>query len=220
MKKFLYVTLLALCWACSTTAPQKDKMEHLVSKLSFYKPDRLKLLGDFDGDGTQDTLIEQVYSSLRHRDLDSVPDPLQNDKDSITSWFDMESLEVLLVSPNDTLHLGPSLGLYCLINVGDHNMDRGDEVAVVLDSLDYSKTNVCSIYALCKGQWMVLHQFSIHEDAFEMMNDEGLEKYTHIKGYLERKEERWCYSDYLSARGIDSTSRNVKWQMLKLPACP
>lgn len=220
MKNILYIPCLAICLACSTTAPQKDKMEHLVPKLSFYKPDKLELKGDFDGNGTQDTLRELVYSSLRRMDMDSIPDPFQNDRDSVEAWLYDQNSEVQIIALEDTLHLGLAQGLYCLINMGDNNKDGKDEVAVVLDSLDHSKTNACTIYSLCKGKWRPLRRFTIHEDAFDAMNDEGLERYSYIKGYLEQRNGKWLYSDYLSGQGMDSVSKVIKWQALQLPACP
>lgn len=220
MKNILYTLCFLLCVACSTTAPQKDKMEHLTSKMSFYKPEKLKITGDFDGDARKDTVFEKLYSSMRRMDLDSVPDPFQNDRDSITSWFDIENSELLIVSNIDTLHLGLAQGLYCMINIGDNNKDGKDEIAIAVDSLDYTKTNVCTIYTLCHGEWTLLKKFGIHEDTFDAMNDESTESPTYIKDYLEQKQGRWWYSDYLSDQGIDTTSKLVKWQELRLPACP
>jgi hypothetical protein len=100
-------------------------------------------------------------------------------------------------SNRDTLYLGEAQGLYCLINIGDNNSDGKDEIAIVVDLLDYSRVNICRIYTLCNNKWIVLKQFTINEDAFNDLTGDKASIFNEIRGYLEKQKGKWHYRDLL-----------------------
>lgn len=116
----------------------------------------------------------------------------------------------------DTLQIGVAQGLYCLINLGDLNADGKEEIALVVDHLDFSGVNQCEIYSYCSNQWTLLKRFSIHEEAFIYMTENAL-RFDAIKGYLEKRDGRWMYLDYEKA--LVSDEADSKMMPLKVDLC-
>jgi len=188
--------------------------------LHFHKLTKINVIGDFDGDGKEDTIFQHNFSKLYNREIDSSADPLQvntSNRDNVIKWFYGQESDVYLTinhSSNDTLHLGTAQGLYCLLNIGDNNSDGKDEVAFVVDYCDYSQANNCKIYTLCKGKWNELQQYAVHEDAFAFSSDTS-PRFKGIKGYLENRNGNWFYLDY----DKDILKGNEKMTPLKLNKC-
>lgn len=181
-----------------------DKMETL------HKLEKLFCVGDFDGDGKKDTIFEHNFSKLKKEEIETAPDPVKNDWEEVIKWFHKQDSDLYLSFKNsnkDTLHLGKALGLYCLLNIGDNNFDGKDEIAFVVDHLDFSNLNSCKIYSLCKGRWIELKQFNIDESAFDFTST----TLSGIKNYLEKKDHKWFYKDNLQ--------KDPKMQLLKLEKC-
>jgi len=161
------------------------------SELVFRKLENLKVVGDFKGNGTKDTLFQFNFSNTTKTELVSAPDPFQNDWDKVREWFYHQDTDVLLRFKSDdkaVLHLGTAQGLYCLINIGDINADGKDEIALVVDQLDDSRINTCKIYSICDSQWLVLKEFDVFEGAFDFKNTSNqMPIFTFIKDFLEEK---------------------------------
>ena len=123
-----------------------------------------------------------------------------------------------MLNNNETerLHLGLAQGLYCLINIGDINSDGKDEIALVIDYLDWSSVNSCKIYTLCNNKWTLLQQFAIHEMAFDFEGGQS-PIFSDIKGYLEKHRGRWLYLDYLD--DMNEETERLKMQPLILDKC-
>jgi hypothetical protein len=117
----------------------------------------------------------------------------------------------------DTLHLGTAHGLYCLINIGDNNADGKDEIALVIDRLDFSRVNSCQIYSICNNKWTLLKQFSIHEGSFDFTTDKA-PKFDNIKDFLEKQNGKWVYKDYLQD-DYERLEDVGKMMTLKLDRC-
>jgi len=176
-----------------STVPKKQEVEIKLRKL-----EKHFVVGDFDGDRKNDTLFQHNYSRLTKAELDSAADPFQQEWDTVINWFYDQNTDLYLAMNNKncgTLHLGTAQGLYCLINVGDNNADGKDEIAFVIDHLDFSRVNSCKIYSLCNSKWKQLMTFAIHEDAFNFTGDRP-QVFTEITGYLEQHKKRWVYHDY------------------------
>lgn len=173
----------------------KDSSELVLKKLT-----KLKVVGDFKGNGTKDTLFQSNFSEKFKKELVNAPDPFQNDWDKVQEWFYDQDADVLLkfkYADSAILHLGIAQGLYCLINVGDTNSDGKDEIALVIDNLDDSRINTCKIYSFCNNQWVVLKAFDIFEEAFDFENTNNqMPNFTFIKDFLEQKNGKWYYKDY------------------------
>lgn len=189
-------------------------------KVKLHKLKKLFVVGDFDGDGVKDTIFQHNYSLLTKAEIDNAADPFQNDWDIVEKWFYDQDPDVnLTINTNNrnVLHLGPAQGLYCLINIGDNNADGKDEIAFVIDYLDFSRVNSCKIYSLCNNKWTLLKQFGIHEGAFDFTPGE-IATFEHIKDFLEKKNGKWVYKDYL--QDSDDNEEEVgKMLQLKLDRC-
>lgn len=162
---------------------------------------KLYTVGDFDGDGKTDTLFQHNYSLLRHTEIDSAADPFKNEWDTVVNWFYRQDPQIYICFNKintDTLKLGAGQGLYCLLNIGDNNKDGKDEIAFVVDYLDYSRVNSCKIFSLCENKWLQLKQIGIHEDAFNFNSEVNPNPvFPEINEYLEKRKGKWMYKDYL-----------------------
>jgi hypothetical protein len=220
MKIFLLIVLL-LCISYSKVDRKSDflKISFTDTTDILRKTDKMKTLhkleklfcvGDFDGDGKKDTIFEHNFSKLKKEEIETAPDPVKNDWEEVIKWFHKQDSDLYLSFKNsnkDTLHLGKALGLYCLLNIGDNNFDGKDEIAFVVDHLDFSNLNSCKIYSLCKGKWTELKQFNIDEIAFDFTSTTS----SGIKNYLEKKDNKWFYKDNLQ--------KDPKMQLLKVNNC-
>ena len=176
-----------------------------MDSMAFQKLNKLFVVGDFDGDGIRDTVFQHTVSLRTGKEIVHTPDPFQHEWDNMVKWFDDQEAEVYLtmnIQNPDTLHLGFAQGLYGLINVGDNNADGRDEIALVIDHLDFSAVNSCKIFSLCKGQWTLLKQFGVLEDAF-VLTDEQAHAFDQIAGFLENRNGKWMYRDYLPQEDVD-----------------
>ncbi len=196
----------------SDTAFFIKKLTH--ENIYLRKLTKLYAIGDFDGDGKKDTVYQHNFSKLHHTEIDSSADPFQNELDIVSKWFYDQQSDVFLTinkRHQDTLHLGTAQGLYCLLNVGDNNLDGKDEIAFVTDYCDFSQLNSCGVYSLCGGKWKQLFNFQIHEDAFSFTSD-SMPTFTNIRGYLEKKDGKWFYLDYYRnfIEGDLKVEKNVK----------
>lgn len=91
--------------------------------------------------------------------------------------------------------MGVAGGLYCLINIGDNNKDKKDEIAFVIDYNNFTNITPCYIYALCNNKWKKLKEFKIHENVFIVEGD-SVPTYKQINGFLEYRKNSWFYMDY------------------------
>ena len=208
-------------------ADENDKLQPPVNvmeaeKIKLHLLQKLSIAGDFDGDGQKEILFQHNFSKLTKKEIDYAADPYANDWDTVVQWFDHQQADIYLALNKkncDTLHLGLGQGLYCLINIGDNNKDGKDEIALVVDYLDYSRVNTCSIYSLCRNQWKLLQEFGIHEGAFDIVSDDKLfPNFTEIKEYLEKHDGKWVYKDYLD--DFSDKKKDVgKMKPLKLLRC-
>lgn len=198
----------------ATISPQQKE------KIILQPLDKLFVIGDFDGDKKQDTLYQHNYSKLTKSEIKFAPDPYQNDWDQVINWFYKQEANVYLNMNNNLrskLDLGAAQGLYCLINIGDNNHDGKDEIALVMDKLDYSNINTCKIFSLCNNQWTLLKEFGIHEDAFNFTTKK-MPVFTQIKDYLEKISGEWVYKDY-SQNEYDRAEDVGKMLPLELNKC-
>jgi hypothetical protein len=176
--------------------------------------------GDFDGDGNREKLVEFISDSLGNStSLENIPEFEEWEdyvnfvfKKGISTHIYMEGKKA------DTLDLGISAGVYCLINIGDINKDKKDEIALVKDLPDFSRLNTCRIYTLCHSKWTELINFNVHEDAFDYYRTAEEPVFNEIKEFLEFHNGKWMYKDYL----IDDyeTAEEVgKMKVLRIPKC-
>ena len=225
MKQTFYIlTLLFGLLSCNSrtekTVDNSTVTKTADDKVKLHKLEKLFVVGDFDGDRNQDTIFQHNFSRLTKSEIEQAADPFQNEWDTVVKWFYDQDADLYLTinkSGNDSLSFGTAQGLYCLINIGDNNADGKDEIALVIDYLDFSRVNSCKIYSLCKDQWTLLKQFGIHEDAFNFTSEKA-PLFKIIKEYLVNHDGKWVYKDY-SQEGYDNPEDVGKMLPLKLDKC-
>lgn len=204
MAKYIISILISALGFLGCKNSTKSTSDKAIAKVSNYnsiklhKLEKLSAVGDFDGDQKPDTIYQHNYSGLTKTEIINAADPFQNEWDSVIKWFYDQDADIYLTinkTKQDTLLLGTAQGLYCLINIGDNNADGKDEIAIVIDCLDFSRVNSCKIYSFCKNKWTLLKQFDIHEDSFNFNSDKA-PIFTEIKDFLEHKNGKWLYKDY------------------------
>jgi len=202
------------------TVDHSTTPKHVRNNIKLHKLEKLFVVGNFDGDKQKDTIFQHNYSTLTRTEIEYSADPFKNDWDTVVKWFYEQGANLYLtISKNnqDTLHLGTAQGLYCLINIGDNNTDGKDEIALVIDHLDFSRVNSCKIYSFCKNKWTLLKQFGVHEDAFNFTSDKA-PLFGNIKDFLEKQNGKWVYKDYLQD-GYETQEAVGNWLKLQLDKC-
>lgn len=223
MNRTLYIVALALgLFGCN--GKSDETVDHSTvpkaagDKIKLSKLEKLFVVGDFDGDQQMDTIFQHNYSRLTRTEIDSSADPFANDWDTVAQWFYDQDADLYLTlgtNSQDTLRLGTAPGLYCLINIGDNNEDGKDEVALVIDHLDFSSMNSCRIYTLCNDKWALLKQFRINEDAFEYVPADAPPR-DNISDFLEKQNGTWVFKEYPL---YDSDEDVPAMEPLKLESC-
>ena len=205
------IAVIAILYSCNSGESSKQSSQLTSSDSSFsvtytnainlHALNKLFVTGDFDGDGKTDTLFQHNFSLLHHAEIDSAADPFKNEWDTVLNWFYRQDPLIYICfnkTGQDTIKLGAGQGLYCLLNIGDNNKDGKDEIAFVVDYLDYSRVNSCKIYSLCENKLVQLKQIGIHEDAFNFNSDVNPNPdFPEINGYLEKQKGKWMYKDYM-----------------------
>lgn len=223
MKQLFYLFTLLLGLLSCGEKPHNSTVSQKENTVKLRKLKKLFVVGDFDGDGKQDTIFQHNFSRLKNTEIEYAADPFQNEFDTVIYWFYDQDADLFLTLNKhnyDTLHLsiGTAQGLYCLINIGDNNADGKDEIAFVVDYLDFSMVSRCLIYTLCQGKWVRLKEFSIYEEAFSFTNDRDT-IFNTIKDFLEKKNGKWVYKDYYSELDYDNEEDVGKMFPLKLGRC-
>jgi len=225
MKLTLYSFILVLCiYGCTNKDKKKlnnlteieIKLEENQDSIPKHQLKQLYLIGDFDGDKKIDTLYQHIFSKRSNSEIIFSPNPFNVEWDSVVNWFYRQEAELLIRTNNpihDTLKLGIAQGLYCLINIGDNNADGKDEIAFVIDYLDYSRLNSCNIYSLCNNKWLPIMTFGIHENSFDFTDSSNPLKIEEIKNSLEFHDGKWVYKGYTEH---DYKSKDEVWKLLPL----
>jgi len=200
--KVITIIILLIFLECSFIQKQKtlsedssNKINKLSSQDTLVYLKKFSLTGDFNGDGKLDTINQNVIIANSKKQIDYFP---SSQWDTIENYFDRIKADVILTVKNqkcDTLHLGSGGGLYCLINIGDNNKDKKDEIAIVVDYYNFTNISPCNIYTLCNNKWKVLKSFKIHENAFDY-EGQNIPDFKQIKGFLEYRKNKWLYIDY------------------------
>jgi hypothetical protein len=213
MKIPILIILLSITcslFSCRSESDNKDipkneqnreiskKRDTKVEEYFLEDVERKYIVGDFDGDAMQDTIVQSIYSDIDKCELKIVPSVINNEWDEVVDWYYNNAANVILtinMPTSDTLNLGVGQGMYCLINIGDNNSYGRDEIALVVDYCDFSNLNSCKIYSLCDGKWKVLKQFSIWEGAFDYDSEPELD-FSEIKYFLVKANGKWVFQDY------------------------
>ncbi len=215
MKIKISLILITLFILISFT--KKNEVVKVIPRAKSEKLESKSIIGDFDGDKKTDTLFEIHTSGDYKKVITEVP--FIDEYDNMVDYYFKNSIRTSLKSSNNkikNLDLGISFGVYCLINIGDNNNDKKDEIALVIDYCDYSSLNSCIIYSFCNNNWEIIKHFTINENSFDYIESEKLEP-NKINNYLEKKDGKWFYADALEIfRSYDTI---MKMKRLKIKKC-
>lgn len=133
---------------------------------------RLIAEGDFNGDGKIDKLKEAYINQITKGEIFKINFENCNSRDCVDNFFSTNSPRSYLIpiGINDTLFLSfgekayPTFGITGLLNIGNVNEHKGDEIAVVVGWADYSSVTRCQIWTYEHDEWKVIEEFLIHED--------------------------------------------------------
>lgn len=223
-KLFFISTLTIILFACSSANETSEEIsansQTPGDRIFLKKFAPLIITGDFDDDKKTDTITQRIGSKYKKIIFDSIVDPNKNHWDIVENWHFNRGTELRLTINNPKIkdiQLGTSQGLYCLINIGDNNSDKKDEIALVVDRLDASNLNTCKIFSICNGEWKELKEFGVNEDSFDY-TDKNPKVFSEIKNYLEYKDNNWFYKDFQKTEFMN-TDTIVKMDKLKLNKC-
>ena len=152
--------------------------------------------GDFDGNGSVETLSQFITDSLGKR-IAHLQEIENDTRDDYVNGFAAKGYRTGIAiagEEDNTLSFNRAQGVYLLINLGNLNKTKGDEIAIIPDVVDQSRHSYCHVYSLCKGKWQEVFVFSVHEDAFDTFDGTP---YKSLPGILEQKKGKWHYHDYL-----------------------
>jgi hypothetical protein len=129
--------------------------------------ERLTLEGDFDGDGTKETLNEHYVNRETGKELSKIYPDMEYDTlvevvsakhPKLYLSSSNASIKDLQISEQDQL-----FGFLRLKNEGDLNGDGTDEVSYIVNFADWSNLNRFHIVSFRNGQWEELVNFEIRE---------------------------------------------------------
>jgi hypothetical protein len=220
MTKILFVTAIIFTLLNCKTKEVSSLKININKNLEFRKLEKLFVSGEFDSDNFKDTIFQHNFSRLTNSEIEQALSPFSNEWESVVNWFYYQKAGVFLsISNSDTLYLGNAQGLYCLINIGDNNKDGKDEIAFVVDLLDFSNINTCKIFSLNKnGNWCSLKEFEIHEGSFIYESEKARPVFSQIKDFLEKHENQWFFKDN-SQLEYDNEEDVGKLQKLVVEKC-
>jgi len=188
MKPKINIFIVSIClFCCCNNIPKETKKS---SNDSIIQPkattskiidignfnDRLKISGDFDGDGITDTAYESYISELTGKETFKTLDS--------TDW---ERNVELIIKNKPVCRIYSNInftatyvltkeyqqrGVFLFENLGDLNNDKGDELGYIIDWANNSNLNTYHILTLFKNKkWMELFNFPINESVnFEPEN--------------------------------------------------
>jgi hypothetical protein len=221
LKLIFYTYIIFLLVGCNNSTKERDFQirKKQTNKVAFQKLENKFITGDFDGDNIIDTLNQTYFSRNIKNTLTEIP--VIDDHDSLTDYYFKNDIQATLKSKKTNLKnldLGICFGTYSLINIRDNNNDHKDEIALVIDYCDFSVLNSCKIYSFCNNDWKLLNQFNISENAFFYAKDEKLNPNI-ITGFLEKKKNKWFYTDYLENLQSDNPEIETLIKPLKIKSC-
>lgn len=194
-KNYLLVLAFLSFLGCSRTKPGIPIPSTKKPTQTYSIPNTLSIEGDFDGDGHKEKMVSFVSDSTG-KAVNRLPYGEEwNETLDYVFGNGINTKLYIEGKKSDTIKLGTSMGVYCLINLGDINNDKKDEIVLVIDNPDYSSVNTGRIYSLCNGKWSEIKTFGVHEEAFSTENEKTV-VFKEIKGFLEHHKGAWLYADY------------------------
>ena len=220
MKNIISIIITLTLFSCTST--EKDSTIHQtktnktsVSEEDYIVLENLFIEGDFDGDGNTDKII-QIVTDANGNTISKIP--AHEEWEKTVEYILKNNINTKLYLENkrtDTLEIGNSIGLYCLINISDNNKDQKDEIIFVTDLPDYSNLNTARIYTFCNNKWTQLKTFTINESISFNWEGEVKPTFKDIPGFLSMHNNNWVYTEY----NDDYIYNPEKMEKLIVPKC-
>lgn len=216
-KNYLFALAFLSLLGCSRSKPETPIPSTKKPTQTYSIPNTLSIEGDFDGDGHKEKMVSFVSDSTG-KAVNRLP--YGEDWAETLDYVFGNGINTKLYiegKKSDTIKLGTSMGVYCLINLGDINNDKKDEIVFVIDNPDYSSVNTGRIYSLCNGKWSEIKTFGVHEEAFSTENEKTV-VFKEIRGFLEQHKGKWLYADYAD-EGYTMYPPPEQMKPLRVPSC-
>lgn len=128
---------------------------------------RFVLVGDFNGDQIQDTLIEHFVDAQTKAETNKFFENLDILNYQGDEMLDHQIYSYMLTNTLaiDTFPYTSDLGIMYGETIGDIDGDGGDEIGVVQYHADYSSVNTYSIYTY-KNAWKLYYSFEVRDWEF------------------------------------------------------
>ncbi len=184
---------------------------------------RFEISGDFDGNGTVETLTEKYVDAPTNREINKFWDFGSFDEqrfgvsayDTEVQWACERNPKSVLVCSDSTVQPfelsrgGQLFGVLSLENEGDLNGDGADEISYVMDWADWSNCNSVRLATFKSGRWEAVDSQQILESDFYY--EEGAKPPPRPKYYLKKADGRvFCKGRDFEKRGGD-----YAWKQLR-----
>jgi len=127
---------------------------------------RFVLIGDFDGNNLQDTLIERYVDAKTHQETNKFFENVDilDYQDGVVGTHEFYSYMVsnLLI---DTFPYTSVLGVSYAETIGDIDGDGADEIGILANNADISSVNTYRIYTYKNG-WKLYYSFEVRDWEF------------------------------------------------------
>lgn len=181
---FLLLFTAILLWSCQTEKKrpkdpefalnQTEEIPVVTSDTSDDKGAaiwgyRFVLVGDFDGNQQQDTLVEAFVDSTGKETNKFFENLELLDYQLYTKIWKTKSYMYCSNATIDTFRATSHLGVEYAEVIGDIDGNGTDEIGIVPYHADMSSMNVYSIYTYKEGKWMEFYSFGIRDWRFPVL---------------------------------------------------
>jgi hypothetical protein len=153
--------------AQDSTMPEKRVAGSTLDAAAADIADRLKITGDFNGDGRTDTLYESYISAKDRAETRKRWDTLDWERNVELVIYNEPVCRLYTNIPGaDTFVVTKDVqhtGIELFENLGNLDGEKGDELGYIVDWADLSNLNHYHIISFKQGKWVELFNFTIHE---------------------------------------------------------
>ncbi len=173
-----------------------DSIAAIAQSKTIWGPHR-SVVGDFDGDGVQDTLYEKYISLLTGKETNKDYDFRGTSNKEMMEWIDCLFYKQKWIAQKEPLvrlaSKNPAIksfdvesgdcqnGFGYLKNVGDLNGDRTDEIVYYIYDVDMSSMNSCALATYQNGAWKEVRHWNMTENDFLYEEGQPQPSPTYIK---------------------------------------
>jgi hypothetical protein len=221
MKYFLtfILTVSFLCINCtrSNTNSQNTKYSSIDDNIGH----RYTLIGDFNGDGQLDTLIESYQHKQTNQEIPKLQIGARLNKEAIKKIMAQEP-KTSLISKNNTISNylisaePQQLGLAHLKNEGDLNGDGADDISYVVLWADMSSLNKCHLLSWNGKNWVELDKFDIRDDMLAPLPTQKEEPVTN--NFIQKLDSNLVRIHWVNEEGLEEFSMVNLKTAKKIPA--